>query len=57
MLHVGLLIGIACGSIGVILLQIFLVCVYRVSRQVWPLKKQRLGNTTDVNNVSMHRVG
>ena len=57
MLHVGLLIGIACGSVGVILLQIFLVCAYRVCHQVWPPKKQRLGNTTDVNDVSMYRVG
>jgi len=56
MLHVGLLIGIACGSLGVILLLILMVCVYCACHHMWP-KKQKLGNSGDVNDVSMYNVG
>lgn len=55
-LHVGLLVGIACGSTGVILLFILIICVYLVCRRMWA-KKQKLVKTNHVNDVSMYRVG
>ena len=57
MLHVGLLIGIACGSVGVILLLILIVYVYLVCCQMWQPKKQKLGNSGDVNDVFMYKMG
>ena len=56
MLHIGLLVGITCGSTGVILLLILIVCVYLVCHRVWS-KKQKLLKTTHVNDVSMYRAG
>ena len=57
MFHVGLLIGTACRSVGVILLLILIVCVYHACHQVWQPKKKKLENSGDVNDISMYRVG